>query len=128
MPLSHLKRASTSAHRPGLSSKANALAATGNCVIGASAHIVTPFTTRVEVSREVVPFPAPRDGLDRRARRSRVQRQEPGKERKACGRRNQEPGRPILLQPQVRQVAANDLGQGGDDEEKQGLEHFHAGF
>jgi AraC-like DNA-binding protein len=44
-----------------LSSKANALAATGNCVVRASVHIVAPFTTRVEVSREVVPFPAPRD-------------------------------------------------------------------
>lgn len=54
-------------------------------------------------------------------RRRRMQRQKPDKHRQALGGRRQQPRQTVLAEPQVRQIATNQLRDGGCDEQQDGL-------
>ncbi len=54
-----------------------------------------------------------------------VQREQPREQGQTPGRRQEQPGRTVLLQPEIRQVATDDLSHGGGNEEEQRLEDFH---
>jgi hypothetical protein len=54
-----------------------------------------------------------------------VQRQQPDEERETRRGRDQKPGRRTLLEPEVGQIATDDLGDGGRDEQQGGLELRH---
>ncbi len=91
---------------------------------------VSPAPTRSQPIRPLAvhePEPGDRAGdVDstirciRPAGRRRVQGQEPRERRQACRAGDQEPGRAPVAEPEVRQVAAEDLGQGREHEEREG--------
>lgn len=56
-----------------------------------------------------------------------MQGEQPGKEGETQARRQQQPGAPPLGQPQVGQIAADDLGQRGDQEQPDRFELQHHG-
>lgn len=59
------------------------------------------------------------------ARSGGMERKQPCKHRQACTGREQIPGRSIVLQPELGQIAADDLGNRGNDEQDNGLQFKH---